>query len=140
MPCTPKYWNGAAPYYPSISPRSTATSRPLAPCLPIAFGWRGSSVLAKTAPDSWNGSSDWAVDYVVAIPAVSEEGRVARRDLIRKLGELEDYLATLFSAAWARKELGAGPDRGLDRVRQDASRFDDRRISDTDRAFVFSFK
>lgn len=81
-----------------------------------------------------------AVDYVVAIPAVSEEGRVARRDLIRKLGELEDYLATLFSAAWARQELDAGPDRGLDRLRQDASRLDDRRIADTDRAFVFSFK
>lgn len=66
-----------------------------------------------------------SVDYVVKIPAVSEDGRVARRELIGKLIELEDYLSTMFRATWASEDVAAR--RGeLARFRHDLDRIYDR--------------
>jgi hypothetical protein len=66
-----------------------------------------------------------SVDYVVKIPAASEDGRAARRALIGKLIELEDYLSTVFRAAWASGEMTSWRSE-LDRFRHDLDRIHDR--------------
>lgn len=66
-----------------------------------------------------------SVDYVVKIPAASEDGRAARRALIGKLIELEDYLSTVFRTAWANGEMTSWRSE-LDRFRHDLDRIHDR--------------
>lgn len=60
-----------------------------------------------------------SVCYVIEVPATSEEGARARRELIRKLMELDDYISSLLRAPWARSESIANCRRNLDRCRQD---------------------
>ena len=45
------------------------------------------------------------VDYVIKIPATSEEGIHARRELIEKLTELETYLDSLLHAPWVKSDF-----------------------------------
>lgn len=66
-----------------------------------------------------------SVDYVIRIPATSEEGRIARRALIRKLAELEKYLESLFHTTWAKAELNSRSRRELYECRENWERIKD---------------
>lgn len=61
-----------------------------------------------------------SVNYIIRIPGTSEEGRMARRELIRKLAELADYLEALLSSPWAKAEMESRSQQGAD---QDAASF-----------------
>lgn len=63
-----------------------------------------------------------SVDYVIRIPAASEEGRIARRALIQKLVELEKYLESLLHATWAKAELNSGSQQELYECQQNLDR------------------
>ncbi|MBS1164579.1 MAG: hypothetical protein H6R00_604 [Proteobacteria bacterium] len=60
-----------------------------------------------------------SVCCVIEVPATSEEGARARRELIRKLMELDDYIGSLLRAPWARSESIANCRQNLDRCRKD---------------------
>lgn len=59
-----------------------------------------------------------SVCYVIEVPATSEEGRRARRELIKKLMELDDYIGSLLQASWVRSELIESCHKNLDRCRR----------------------
>lgn len=68
-----------------------------------------------------------SVDFVIKIPALSEDGRLARRELINKLIELDDYLDTLFRSPWATTELISRCRRNLNKCRDGLERIKARR-------------
>lgn len=63
-----------------------------------------------------------SVDFVIKIPALSEDGRLARRELINKLMELDDYLDSLFRSPWATTELVSRCQRNLSKCRDGLER------------------
>lgn len=63
-----------------------------------------------------------SVDFVIKIPALSEDGRVARRELINKLIELDDYLDSLFRSPWATTELVSRCQQNLSKCRDGLER------------------
>lgn len=67
-----------------------------------------------------------SVCCVIEVPATSEEGTRARRELIKKLMELDDYISSLLRAPWARSEIIANCRKNLDRCRQDLDRIKSR--------------
>lgn len=58
-----------------------------------------------------------SVDFVIKTPALSEDGRLARRELITRLTELDDYLDSLFRSPWATTELVSRCRRNLNKCR-----------------------
>lgn len=63
-----------------------------------------------------------SVDFVIRIPALSEDGRLARRELINKLMELDDYLDSMFRSPWAMSELVSRCQRNLNKCRDGLER------------------
>ncbi len=115
--------------------RGTILSRQLAQvdrdikavCLSLAHRVRlaGSICLGEQEASLLERQFQASVDHVVRIPAASEDGRIARRELIGKLIELEDHLSAVLQAPWASAEMASR--RGeLDRFRHDLDRIHDR--------------
>jgi len=67
----------------------------------------GALCLGQEEAEILEGHFQAGVDYVIKIPATSEEGVHARRELIRKLIELEGYLDSLLCAPWVKTEIVA---------------------------------
>lgn len=89
-------------------------------CLSLARRVRlaGALCIGHEEADSLERQFQMSVDYVIRIPATSEEGRIARRALIQKLVELEDYIESLFRTTWAKAELNSRSRRELYTCRQ----------------------
>jgi len=62
-----------------------------------------------------------SVECVLKIPAASEEGMFARRALLQKLTELEDFLDSLFRGASATSTMSSR--RNIDQCRQSLDQF-----------------
>lgn len=62
-----------------------------------------------------------SVECVIKIPAASEEGMFARRALLQKLTELEDFLDSLFRGCSAKSAMSSR--QNLDQCRQSLDQF-----------------
>jgi hypothetical protein len=59
-----------------------------------------------------------SVCYVIEVPATSEDGRRARRELVKKLMDLDEYISSILRAPWARNEIVASCLENLEQCRQ----------------------
>jgi hypothetical protein len=76
----------------------------------------GALCLGEEKAESLERQFQTSVECVIRIPAISEEGRIARRALLEKLAELEDFLGSLSSNTSATLETNSRYD--LERCRQ----------------------
>ncbi|WP_370676983.1 hypothetical protein [Pleomorphomonas sp. PLEO] len=78
----------------------------------------GSLCIGDDAADSLEKQFRTSVDCVLKIPAITEEGRTARRALLQKLIELEAYLESLFQTTWVKSDIESTHGYELDKCSQ----------------------
>lgn len=88
-----------------------------AACITLAQRVRlaGALCLGEEKAEELEKQFQTSVDCVIRIPAISEEGRFARRALLQKLLELEDFLDTLSRNTLPKEEANSRYD--LERCR-----------------------
>ncbi|MBS1166198.1 MAG: hypothetical protein H6R00_2223 [Proteobacteria bacterium] len=87
-------------------------------CITLAQRVRlaGALYLGEEKAESLERQFQTSVECVLRIPAISEEGMLARRALLEKLAELEDFLDSLPHNTFATPETN--PRHDLERCRQ----------------------